>query len=73
LTVVVVHGTGYVSSAADLVLGGQDASGREEEGSGGRGAQLEVEGAVGPDCYARGYGGAGCVVGGAGVELLCPC
>jgi hypothetical protein len=70
LSIVIVHGAGHISSATDLVLGRQDAGGAEEEGGCGRGAQLEVEGAVWADCYACGDGGAGCVVCGSGVELL---
>lgn len=66
----VVHGAGHVSGTSDLVLGGEHAGSGEEEGGCGRRAQLEVEGAVGADCYAGGDGRAGCVVRGAGVELL---
>ena len=69
----VVHRSWHVSGTSYFVLGGEHAGGGEEEsGCGGR-AQLEVEGAVGADCYAGGVGGAGGVVGGAGVELLGGC
>ena len=66
----VVHRSRNVARAADLILGGQDAGGAEEQRCGGRGAQREVEGAVWADGDARGDGCAGCVVGGSGVEFL---
>lgn len=70
----VVAGAGHVAGAADLVpLGRLDAGGGEEQRRGGRGAQLEVEGAVGADGDAGGDGGARVVVRGAGVEFLCSC
>ena len=70
LPIVVVHGSGHVTSTPDFVLLGRDAGSGEEQGCGGWCAQLEVEGAVWADCYACGDRGADCVVGGAGVEFL---
>lgn len=66
----IVHGARHVSRALDLGLDEGHAGGGEEEGRGGRCAQVEVEAAVGADGDARGDGRAGCVVRGAGVEFL---
>lgn len=70
LPLVVVHRTWDIAGAADLVLHGGHAGGGEQEGCGWGSAQREVEGPVGTDGYAGWDGGAGCVVGGAGVEFL---
>jgi hypothetical protein len=69
----VVCRTRHVARAFYLGFGGEDAGGGEEEGSGGWCAKGEVEGAVRADGYAGGDGGAGYVVGGAGVEFLGEC
>lgn len=70
LAFVIVHGTRYISCAADFVLRRENAGCAHEEGGGGRGAQGEVEGTIGADGYAGGDGGAGYVVGCSGVEFL---
>lgn len=58
LAVMVVHGSGDVSCAADLGLDEGCAGGGQEESGGGRRAEGEVEGAVGADGNSRGDGGA---------------
>lgn len=71
LPLVVIHRSGDVACTADLALCRQHASGREEERSGRRCAQLEVERAIRTDCDARRNGRSGVVVCCTGVELLC--
>ena len=70
VSLVVVHRTRDVARASDLRLDERGAGGGEEEGGGWGRAQGEGEGAVGADGDARGDGGPGYVVGGAGVEFL---
>lgn len=70
LPVVIVRRPWDVSRATDLILRRCDASGREKESGCGRRAQLEVEGAIGADCDARGYRCTDVVVCCACVELL---
>lgn len=64
-------GPAYVACAFELVLDGGYACGGQEQRGGGRGAQVEGEAPVRADGDARGDGGAGDVVCGAGVEFLC--
>lgn len=63
-------GSSDVTGTAQFVLLGQYARGGEEERGGGGCAQFEGEGAVGADCYARGYGGAWDEICGSCVEFL---
>jgi hypothetical protein len=66
----VVHGSWNISSTSYLILRWKDAGGAKEESCGWWCAELEVEGAVWSDCYARWYWGSDCVVGCSCVELL---
>lgn len=70
LSVVVVHRPWYIARAADLVLRGQDAGCGEEETGCWRGAEFEVEGAVGADGYTCGDRGAWVIVRGSRVKFL---
>jgi hypothetical protein len=70
LAVMVVHRSGDVTSASDLILGREHAGCAKEEGRCWRCAEGEMKGAVRPDRDACRYWCPGVVMRCAGVELL---